>query len=91
MSLTFSFKYFHKSLALTIATVMSQQSERMNLTKVDLQLNAWDFLEELPGNLTEPLGSEYLELILELSDCDSASALSREDVLTSLQIYAGGF
>jgi len=54
MSLTFSFKYLHKSFALTIVTVMSQQSERMDIREVDSQHNAWNFPEELPGKLIDP-------------------------------------
>jgi len=45
MNLTFSFEYFQKSFALITVTVMSQQSQRSNVTEVDLQHNAWDFPE----------------------------------------------
>jgi len=50
-----------------------------------LQHGAWDFAEELSGNSIDPLGSGYLQLMLELSGGDNTSALSSEDM------FAGGF
>jgi len=81
MNLTFSFEYFQKSFALITVTVMSQQSQRSNVTEVDLQHNAWDFPEGSPGNSNDPLESRYLQRILELSDGDSTSAFSSEGML----------
>jgi len=70
---------------------MSQQSQRTDGTKADEQHNAWDFPEELPGNPIDPLGSGHLQPASELSDGDSVSALSSEDMLAALQIHARGF
>jgi len=70
---------------------MSQQSGRKDVTEVGLQHNAWDFPDELSGNLIDPLGSRYLQPILELSDGDGASALSSGFMLTPLQIYFSCF
>jgi len=92
MSLSFSFKYFHRSFVLTLVTVkMSQQRQRTYATEVDSQHNAWDFPEELPGNSIDPLGPGYLLLISELSGGDSASALSSEDMLSALLIMKIGY
>jgi len=64
---------------------MSQQNQRIDATDVELQHGAWDSPEELPGSSIDPLGSGYLQPILELSGGDSASALSSKDM------FAGGF
>jgi len=86
MRLVFSFKYLDKSFAQTIVTgVMSQQNQRTEGTEDELQHGAWDFAEELSGNSIDPLGSGYLQLMLELSGGDNSSALSSEDM------FAGGF
>jgi len=66
--------------------VMLQQGETTDVTEVGLQHTAWDFPEELPGDLDDPLGSGYLQPILELSYGDTASALSSGDMLAALQI-----
>jgi len=90
----FSFKYFHKSFALNIVTVvMFPQSQRTNEMEVDSQRNAWDFPEELPvlGNSIDPLGSRYLQRIPQPPDGDSASALHSKDMLAALQNHACGF
>ena len=55
---------------------MSQQSQTTETTKIDSQPNSWDFLEELPSQSMESLRTGYLQPISELSDEDSASALS---------------
>ena len=69
---------------------MSQQSQRTNATEFDSQHNAWDFPAELPGNSIDPLGSGYPQPKSEISDGDSASTFSSEDMLAALQIHAGG-
>ena len=60
---------------------MSQQNQRTDGTEVELQHDARDFPEELPGNSIDPLGSGYLQPISEPSDGDSASAFSSQDML----------
>jgi len=70
---------------------MSQQSERTNATEFDSQHNAWDFAEGLPGNSIDPLGSGYLQQKSEISDGDSASNFSSDDMLAALCIHASGF
>ena len=88
----FSFKYFHKPFALTMVTVvMSQQSQRTDPTEVDSQHNVWDSPEELLRNSIDPLGSRYLQPISEFFHGDSANTLHSKDMLSGLQIHAGGF
>ncbi|PUU83593.1 hypothetical protein B9Z19DRAFT_1118946 [Tuber borchii] len=55
---------------------MSQQSQTTDATEIDLQPNSWDLPGDLPSQSMESLGTGYLQPISELSDGDSASALS---------------
>jgi len=51
------------SIALSIVTVMLQQSQRTIATEVGSKLDAWGFPEELPGNPIDPPGSGYQQPI----------------------------
>jgi len=63
--------------------MMPQQSQRTGATE-DGSHNAWDFLEELPGNSIGPLGSGYPQPISELSYGDSAGNSCSKDILAAL-------
>jgi len=74
-----------------VTVVMSQQSQRTDPTEVDSQHNVWDSPEELLRNSIDPLGSRYLQPISEFFHGDSANTLHSKDMLSGLQIHAGGF